>query len=316
MEEAVRPPAGGRGLGRLAAALSRTRAALGDRLADLFGAGSVSARDLEELEEVLIAGDVGAEVASALVERVREARPGRGEDVRSALARAVAEAMGPAEPLRHAAAPPTIWVLVGVNGSGKTTTAGKLAAQAAARGERVLLAAADTFRAAAGEQLAVWAERAGADLVRGAPGADPAAVVFDSVRAARARRVDVVVVDTAGRLQTKEPLMAELGKIVRVIGREAPGAPHECLLMLDATVGQNALSQARLFGQAADVTGIVLAKMDSSARGGAALAVRHALGLPVRLVGTGEGAGDLEPFDPLAYARGLVGASDGGAGEA
>jgi fused signal recognition particle receptor len=296
----------GVGLGRLAAALARTRDAFGERLGGLFAGGAVTQATLDELEEALIAGDVGVAAAAALVERVRQARPRRGEDLRSALVAAVAAAMGPAQALARAASGPTVWVLVGVNGAGKTTTAGKLAAQAVARGERVLLAAADTFRAAAAEQLALWAERAGASLVRGAPGGDPAAVAFDAVRAAKARGVDLLVVDTAGRLQTKEPLMAELAKVMRVIGRECDGAPHERLLVLDATVGQNALSQARLFGQAADVTGIVLAKMDSSARGGSALAVRHELGLPVRLVGTGEGVDDLSAFDPEAYARALV----------
>ena len=300
---------GGRGLGlaRWAAALARTRGALGERLGDLFGGASVSEATLEELEEALIGGDVGVATAQWLVERVRAARPGRGQDLRAALRAAVVERLGPTEALRRAQGGPTVWVMVGVNGAGKTTTAGKLAAQETARGRRVLLAAADTFRAAAAEQLELWSKRAGCGIVRGAPGGDPAAVAFDAARAAEARGVDVLIVDTAGRLQTKEPLMAELGKVMRVIGRELPGAPHERLLVLDATVGQNALSQARLFGEAADVTGLVLAKMDSSAKGGAALGVRHELGTPVRLIGTGEGVEDLGVFDPEAFADSLLG---------
>lgn len=298
------------GFGRWRAALARTRDALGGRLGELFTRAEIGADSLSDLEDILLTGDVGVAAAAELVEQVRRARPGRGEDLRRALVAAVAALMGPAEPLARAGAGPTVWVLVGVNGAGKTTTAGKLAGQARARGERVLLAAADTFRAAAGEQLAIWAERAGADIVRGAPGGDPAAVVFDAVKAAQARAVDLLVVDTAGRLQTKEPLMAELGKVMRVVARECPGAPHERLLVLDATVGQNALSQARLFGEAAGVTGLVLAKMDSSARAGAALGVRRELGLPVRLVGTGEGLDDLRPFDPVAYAEALTSAAE------
>lgn len=301
-----------RGTGRLGpggwrAALARTRGALGDRLGELFGGANVAGATLEELEEILIAGDVGVATAMELVEKVRRSRPARGQDLRRALTDGVMAILGPTAPLTRAQTGPTIWVMVGVNGAGKTTTAGKLACQATARGQRVLLGAADTFRAAAGEQLQTWAERAGAGLVRGAAGGDPAAVAFDAVAAAKARGVDLLIIDTAGRLQTKEPLMAELGKVMRVIGRECTGAPHERLLVLDATVGQNALSQARLFGEAAGVSGVVLAKMDSSARGGAALGVRHELGLAIRLVGTGEGVEDLAEFDPAAYAHALLG---------
>lgn len=294
-------------LSRWRSALARTRDALGGRLGDLFGRTDVSAQTFDDLEDALLSGDVGVRTTEEILADVRRARPGKGEELRGALRDAIVRLMGPTEPLGRAAEGLTVWVLVGVNGAGKTTTAGKLAAEARRRGERVLLAAADTFRAAAGEQLAVWAERAGVDLVRGAAGGDPAAVVFDAVRAGVARHADLLVVDTAGRLQTKEPLMAELGKVMRVIGRECPGAPHERLLVLDATVGQNALSQARLFGEAAGVTGVVLAKMDSSARAGAALAVRRELGLPVRLVGLGEAVADLAPFDPQAYAEALIG---------
>jgi fused signal recognition particle receptor len=304
----VSGPVAGTAFGRWRSALARTRDALGGRLGELFGRPDAGAESLSDLEDILLTGDVGVAAASELVEQVRRARPGRGEELRAALVEAITTMMGPALPLARASNGTTVWVLVGVNGAGKTTTTGKLAAQAVGRGERVLLAAADTFRAAAAEQLAIWAERAGADIVRGAPGGDPAAVVFDAVKAATARRADLLLVDTAGRLQTKEPLMAELGKVMRVIGRELQGAPHERLLVLDATVGQNALSQARLFGEAAGVTGLVLAKMDSSARAGAALAVRRELGLPVRLVGTGEGIDDLGVFEPRAYAEALTSA--------
>lgn len=307
MPEETERGAGRLGPGGWRAALARTRGALGDRLGELFGGANVAGATLEELEEILIAGDVGVATAMELVDKVRRSRPARGQDLRRALTDGVMAILGPTAPLTRAQTGPTIWVMVGVNGAGKTTTAGKLACQATARGQRVLLGAADTFRAAAGEQLQTWAERAGAGLVRGAAGGDPAAVAFDAVAAAKARGVDLLIIDTAGRLQTKEPLMAELGKVMRVIGRECTGAPHERLLVLDATVGQNALSQARLFGEAAGVSGVVLAKMDSSARGGAALGVRHELGLAIRLVGTGEGVEDLAEFDPAAYAHALLG---------
>ncbi len=296
---------GGRGTW-LRRALGRTRQTLGERLGGLFQVRDVTETTYADLEEVLLSGDVGVTVTERLLGMVRARRPGRGEDLRRALEEAVRTLLGPIEPLRWADSGLTVWMLVGVNGAGKTTTAGKLASQAIASGHKVILAAADTFRAAAQAQLALWAERTGAQLVRGGEGGDPAAVAFDAVRAGVARRADLVIVDTAGRLQTKEPLMAELSKITRVIARELEGAPHEVLLTLDATVGQNALSQARLFGEAAQVTGVVLAKMDSSARGGAALSVYETLGTPLKLVGTGEKADDLRPFDPALYAQALV----------
>jgi fused signal recognition particle receptor len=197
-------------------------------------------------------------------------------------------------------------LVVGVNGSGKTTTIGKLAARFQAEERSVVLAAADTFRAAAIEQLGVWAERTGADIVRHEQGADPSAVVFDGMRAARARGVDVVLVDTAGRLHTRSPLMDELGKVRRTVGREIPGAPHEALLILDATTGQNALSQARAFTEAAGVTGVVVTKLDGTAKGGVVLAVSQELGIPVRWIGVGEGINDLRPFDPEEFVDGLL----------
>jgi fused signal recognition particle receptor len=302
-------------LDRWRGALARTRQGGLRRVAELVGVAPVlDPARRQELEDLFVAADVGPAAAQALVEGLAERlRP--GADPLLCLAELVEEALGPAEALRRAPedTPPTVWLLVGVNGSGKTTTAGKLAVAEGRAGRRVVLAGADTFRAAAADQLAVWAERAGATLVRGQPGADPAAVVYDALAAARARRADLVLVDTAGRLQTKEPLMAELSKIGRVIGRETPGGPHETLLVLDATFGLNAVSQARLFGEACRLSGLVLAKMDGTARGGAALAVRRAAGVPVKLVGVGEGVEDLLPFEPEGFSRALLGLGDGAA---
>src|SRR5262245_26934144 len=202
---------------------------------------------------------------------------------------------------------PSVILVVGVNGTGKTTTIGKLAAKLAEHGRSVVLGAADTFRAAAEEQLEIWADRAGADFVGAARGADPAAVAFDAVEAGRARGKDVVVVDTAGRLHTQSNLMDELAKVRRVLAGRIDGAPHETLLVVDATTGQNGLQQARLFGEAAGVTGVALTKLDGSAKGGVAVAIAHELGLPVKLVGVGEGIDDLRPFDAHDFARALVG---------
>jgi fused signal recognition particle receptor len=232
------------------------------------------------------------------------------EAVRDALRREIGSLVAidpaPAEP----AVRPWVVLVVGVNGVGKTTTIGKLAARHRALGRKVLVVAGDTFRAAAIEQLSVWAERTGADVIKQAQGADPSSVVFDGMQAAIARGVDVVLIDTAGRLHTKVNLMEELRKVRRVIDRVLPGAPHEVLLVLDATTGQNAVSQARTFSEAVEVTGVVLTKLDGTARGGVVVAIRHELGLPVRWVGLGEAAEDLEPFDPEEFASALV--SDAG----
>ncbi len=208
---------------------------------------------------------------------------------------------------RSGRAPPAVILVVGVNGTGKTTTIGKLAHQLSRHGRSVLLGAADTFRAAAEEQLEIWAERAGADFVGGSRGADPAAVAFDALEAGRARGTDIVVVDTAGRLHTQSNLMDELAKVRRVLETRMEGAPHETLLVVDATTGQNGLQQARLFGEAVGVTGVALTKLDGSARGGVAVAIAHELGLPLKLVGVGEGLEDLRPFDATDFARALVG---------
>ena len=257
----------------------------------------------ERLEEALIAADVGVPATAELVQRLEA----RGDTpLVEGLQEEVARMLGEPGPLRLEAQPSVILV-VGVNGTGKTTTIGKLAAKLSEHGRSVLVAAADTFRAAAEEQLEIWAQRAGADFVGSERGGDPAAVAFDAVAAAESRGRDVVVVDTAGRLHTQANLMEELAKVRRVLAQRLEGAPHETLLVIDATTGQNGLQQARLFGQAVDVSGIVLTKLDGSAKGGVAIAIAHELGLPVKLIGIGESLDDLRPFDPGDFARALVG---------
>jgi fused signal recognition particle receptor len=228
-------------------------------------------------------------------------------DLNEALAEEIATLFGE-PPLLHVHGDPSVILVVGVNGTGKTTTIGKLAQRLGQHGHSVILAAADTFRAAAEEQLEIWAGRAGADFVGSTRGSDPAAVAFDAIAAAKARGRDVVVVDTAGRLHTQTNLMDELAKIGRVIGQRLPGAPHETLLVVDATTGQNGVQQARLFGEAVEITGVALTKLDGSAKGGVAIPIAYELGLPVKLVGVGEKLDDLRPFDPQDYARALVGA--------
>jgi fused signal recognition particle receptor len=259
----------------------------------------------EELEEALISADVGMAATDALVERLRKRRD--VDDLGEALVEETAALLGePATLAVHEH--PSVILVVGVNGTGKTTTVGKLAHRLSDHKRSVLIAAADTFRAAADEQLEIWAQRAGADFVGSTKGADPAAVAFDGVAAAESRGRDVVLVDTAGRLHTQTNLMDELRKIRRVIEGRLEGAPHETLLVLDATTGQNGLQQAKLFQEAVGVTGVVLTKLDGSAKGGIVLPVAVELGLPVKLVGVGESLEDLQPFDPADFARALVGA--------
>jgi fused signal recognition particle receptor len=266
---------------------------------------------LDALEEVLVSADVGSRVSAELVDRVRrragDATPARLRDVLREEITSLLDAPPPPEP----SARPWVILVMGVNGVGKTTTVGKLAARYAAAGRRVLIVAGDTFRAAAIDQLAVWAQRAGAELVRQAQGSDPSAVVFDGMKAAVARDVDIVLVDTAGRLHTRSNLMEELRKVGRVVAREVPGAPHETLLVIDATTGQNALSQARTFADAVPVTGIVLTKLDGTAKGGVALALRRELGVPLRWVGIGEAAEDLRPFEVGPFVSALFDADPG-----
>jgi fused signal recognition particle receptor len=301
------------GLGdRLREGLARTREALTTPIEDLVrGRRPLDTAALESVEEALLAADLGLgaveEAMGILRARSREIAPGGRDAMRQALVDEIRRSLArPAGPPTFSARPWVVFV-VGVNGAGKTTTIGKLAAGWAAEGRSVLLCAADTFRAAAAEQLEVWAARSGAAFHRGASNADPSAVLTDALRSARARGTDAVLVDTAGRLHTKSNLMAELAKMARVAGREVEGAPHETLLVLDATVGSNGLAQGREFAKAGGVTGLVLTKLDGTAKGGVAVAVVRELGVPIRYVGVGEKVDDLLPFDAAAFATGLVG---------
>ena len=306
-EENARPePEEERGglFSRLRDSLSKSRRALTQELASAaFDPGDELA--WERLEEALIRGDVGVRATAELVRRL-EAR-GDVTDLNSALAEEIADLLGEPGTL-DVKADPSVLLVVGVNGTGKTTTIGKLAQRLRQHGHSVVLGAADTFRAAAEEQLEIWAERAGAAFVGGERGADPASVAYDAIETAARDGRDVVIVDTAGRLHTQANLMEELAKVRRVIGGKLDGAPHETLLVVDATTGQNGLQQARLFGEAVGVTGVALTKLDGSAKGGIAVAIAYELGLPVKLIGVGESLEDLRPFDPQDFARALVAA--------
>jgi fused signal recognition particle receptor len=295
---------------RLRESMAKTRQALGSEIqATLFGV--LDEQTWERLEEALIMADVGAATTASVVETLEsEAAGGQlegGEALSERLIELLAQTARVGDGKIDVRARPTVILAVGVNGTGKTTTIGKLAWHLRTElGSSVLLAGADTYRAAAREQLEGWAQRAGAEIVTGAEGADPGAVAFDAIAQARARGIDVVIVDTAGRLHTQEDLMGELGKVRRVIARQLEGAPHETLLTLDATTGQNGLRQARLFAETADVSGVVLTKLDGTARGGIALAIARELGLPVKLIGVGESVEDLRPFDAEDFARALI----------
>ena len=302
--DAEASPADAEGAGlfaRLRDSLGKSRRALTEQLAlGSFDPGEEAS--WERLEEALIAADVGVPATAELVQAL-EARG--GDDLASGLQMEIERMLG--EPGRlQLSGQPSVILVVGVNGTGKTTTIGKLAAKLSEHGRSVLVAAADTFRAAAEEQLEIWAGRAEADFVGSERGGDPAAVAFDAIAAAQARGRDVVVVDTAGRLHTQANLMEEHAKVRRVIAGRLEHAPHETLLVIDATTGQNGLQQARLFGQAVEVTGVALTKLDGSAKGGIAVAIAHELGVPVKLIGIGEGLDDLRPFDPGDFAAALV----------
>jgi fused signal recognition particle receptor len=300
-------------LGILSRSLGRTRERLQGALQKLLPSEKVDAETLESLEEALIAADVGPVTAAELIGALQEGA-GTGDDPRQVLRETmlrILKSPGNGERPEPAAGNQTPWValLVGVNGSGKTTTTAKLAARYQKRGCSILLGAADTFRAAAVEQLCIWGERLSIPVVAHHSGGDPAAVVYDACASGSARGADVVIIDTAGRLHTKDNLMAELAKMRRSAGKVIEGAPDEVWLVLDATTGQNGLRQAEDFLAHAGVTGLILAKLDGSARGGVALSIAHRLELPIRYVGTGEGTGDLEPFDAEAFVDGLLGES-------
>jgi len=285
--------------------LARARSAFGDRVRGVF-TGHLDEDTWNRLEEVLIAADVGVGLAGELVDEVRRARPEGPDEARSLLSARLHETLAGKDRSVVLTGDPAVVLVMGVNGVGKTTTIAKLAARLREGGATPILAAADTFRAAADEQLATWAERVGVEVVRGDHGADPASVAFAAVRRAREVGADTVIVDTAGRLQTKKNLMEELGKIVRVLDREAGGI-GERLLVLDGTAGQNGLVQAEAFGDVVGLTGVVLTKMDGSARGGVAFAVERRLGVPIKFIGLGEGVDDLLPFDPDVYVDALLG---------
>ena len=298
-------------LDRLKSGVEKTRAGLVSRLEDaLAGKKEIDADLLDELEYTLISADIGVKTTNEILERIRQQVDrklvGDAAELRGLIRQHLLEILQSTEhPVAHVDEPPAVVMVVGVNGAGKTTSIGKLANRYKAEGRSVLLCAADTFRAAAVEQLEIWAERTATDVIRQQPGADPSAVLFDALQAARARKADYVIVDTAGRLQTKTNLMAELEKMRRTAGRVIPGAPHEVLLVLDATTGQNGLEQARRFTETSGVTGLVLAKLDGTAKGGVVVAIARELNLPIRYVGIGEKADDLLPFDPEKFIESL-----------
>ncbi|HLN02512.1 MAG TPA: signal recognition particle-docking protein FtsY [Bryobacteraceae bacterium] len=298
-------------LERLKSGVEKTRAGLVSRLEDaIAGKKEIDANLLDELEYTLISADIGVRTTNEILERIRQQVDrklvGDAAELRGLIRQHLLEILQATErPLVHVSAPPAVVMVVGVNGAGKTTSIGKLAQRYKAEGRSVLLCAADTFRAAAIEQLEIWGERTGMEVIRQKPGADPSAVLFDALQAARARKTDYVIVDTAGRLQTKTNLMAELEKMSRTAARVIPGSPHEVLLVLDATTGQNGLEQARRFTESSGVTGIVLAKLDGTAKGGVVIAIAHELNLPIRYVGIGEKVDDLLPFDPEKFIESL-----------
>lgn len=294
---------------KISEGLKKTRSSISNAVNSMLSAFTRIDEDLfEELEEVLIMSDIGtvtsAKICDILRERVKEEKVTDPEVIKSMLAETVADMLGNSQGLDLSTKPSFVFV-IGVNGVGKTTTIGKLAAQIKASGKDVILGAADTFRAAAIDQLEVWAKRAGVDIVKSVEGADPASVVFDTIAAAKSRGSDVIICDTAGRLHNKTNLMNELAKMYRIIKRELPEASVETLLVLDATTGQNAVNQARDFKTVADITGVVLTKLDGTARGGVVLAITDEWGIPVKYIGVGEQIDDLQPFDPKAFSEAM-----------
>src|SRR5579864_953475 len=298
-------------LDRLKAGIQKTRTGLMEKLEDaVSGRKEIDAGVLDELEYALVTADIGAATTAEILERIRQRADrhllGDISELKNLIREHLLEILEAVDrPLPRVAEPPAVILVVGVNGSGKTTSIGKLTRRLQSEGRTVLLCAADTFRAAAIEQLEVWAQRTGVDLIRQQPGSDPSAVMFDALQAGKARKIDYVIVDTAGRLHTKENLMAELQKMRRTAARVIPGAPHEVLLVIEATTGQNGLEQARKFTESSEVTGIILTKLDGTAKGGVVVAISRELGLPIRYVGVGEQLDDLLPFDPEQFVASL-----------
>ncbi|MCU0727795.1 MAG: signal recognition particle-docking protein FtsY [Planctomycetes bacterium] len=298
------------GLKRLAAGLLKTSRRLTGRIRDVVTGRKLTPGTFDELEEVLISSDVGVSATAKILDRLRTAWEDRkiadGDEVIPYLKQSLKEMLrSDGAGIRWAAKPPTVILVAGVNGSGKTTSIAKLAHHYTAEKKKVILAAADTFRAAAVEQLTIWAERIGVPIVKQQSGADPAAVAFDAVEAAVSRKADILIVDTAGRLHTQEHLMRELEKVNRVLGKRVAGAPHECILVLDATTGQNAIQQVKMFRQILPLTGLFLAKLDGSAKGGSVIAIRDEVDIPVKFIGVGETPEDVEPFDPDEFVEAL-----------
>ena len=289
--------------------LTKTRKNIED-LEEIFRNYDIDSEDFyDELEEMLIMADIGGETTEQIMKDYKRllyrGRVNRGRDAKAAFVEYMQDMLGGLDTSLKLETKPSVVLMVGVNGVGKTTSIGKMAARYKAQGKKVILGAADTFRAAAIDQLQIWADRSGIDIVRHREGADPAAVVFDTITAAKARGADIIILDTAGRLHNKKNLMDELNKIFRVMERELPGCSKETLLVLDATTGQNAVSQVKLFRESADISGIILTKLDGSARGGIVLAIAHEEGIPVKLVGVGEGIDDLQTFDSGDFAKAL-----------
>ncbi|MBV9306245.1 MAG: signal recognition particle-docking protein FtsY [Acidobacteriaceae bacterium] len=298
-------------LDRLRTGVQKTRSGLVDRLEDVFsGKKEIDTELLEELEYTLITADIGVKTVQEILDRIHERidrkMTGDAAEIRGLIQEHILEVLQASDtPIHVVRTPPAVVMLVGINGSGKTTTIGKLTSRFLGEGRKVLLCAADTFRAAAIEQLEVWAQRAGVEMIRQKTGADPSAVVYDALNAAKARGVDYVIVDTAGRLHTKENLMAELEKMRRTCQRVIPGSPHEVWLVLDATTGQNGLEQAKKFTESAGVTGIILTKLDGTAKGGVVVAIARELNLPIRFIGVGEKIDDLLPFEPDKFVQSI-----------
>ena len=295
---------------KLKGGLAKTRDAISEQVNNVFKVFiRIDEEFFEELEDALILSDLGVETTEYIIAQLRERTKTKhltdGNDVKEELKNIISEILTENDNEMHIGTSPSVVLVIGVNGVGKTTTIGKLASHYMANGKRVMLAAADTFRAAAIDQLDIWAKRSGCDIIKHKENGDPAAVIFDACNAAKARGADLLICDTAGRLHNKKNLMAELNKIARVIEKELPGADKEVLLVLDATTGQNALSQAKLFAEAADITGIVLTKLDGTAKGGVVVAISKEQQIPVKFIGVGEGIDDLQEFDPEEFARAL-----------